>query len=69
MVAEKKLCIRCNTITSLVANLSTERLGRRGIICYWTNPLEKHSTYYIIPSFIIKTTKLHGIRCHHLWEC
>ena len=59
-----------NTHTILVANVSSDRLGSRGVIFYWTNLLGKRYTRgAITPYSIVKATKLHGICYHRLWKC
>jgi len=49
----------------MVANVSTECLGGRGVFFYLTDLLGKPYIRYTITIFRHhKTTKLHGIRCH-----
>jgi hypothetical protein len=57
-------------ILLLVASVSAECLGNCGIIYYRTDVLGKRCTPYTnIPSFIVKTTKLHGLCYHVLARC
>jgi hypothetical protein len=52
MVAKRKFCIKHNSHILLVANVSTERLGGRGINFYRTNLLGKPSTCYTNTPFL-----------------
>ena len=55
---KRNCAVKHNARTLLVANVSTEWVGSRGIIFYQTDLLGKPCT---LSSFIVKT-KLHGIR-------